>query len=245
MAWRAAGWHVDEVGVSFDAQTVRFARGKADGELYRFQGRLRELPDVPFQSVMTPVEEQPIPIAGGVGADCIVNGLYSVQIHTLDGVDAGLTGVMLLNDKGLVWLGRRYDKPNDEGKGQWWQMPQGGIDKNEEPRDAVMRELHEETSIRSVERLGEVADWLIYNIPRVIAGQAWRGRYRGQAQKWFALRFVGDEREIDVAHPPGGHKAEFLEWRWEPMRNLPGLVIPFKRQVYERVVAEFAHLAGD
>jgi hypothetical protein len=101
-----------------------FARGRPDGDLYRFEGRLRELPDVPFHSVMTPVEEQPIPIAGGVGADCIVNGLYSVQIHTLDGVDAGLTGVMLLNDGRILggdaffyYLGT-YTSENGRWKGQ-------------------------------------------------------------------------------------------------------------------------------
>jgi T3SS negative regulator,GrlR len=101
-----------------------FARGRPDGDLYRFEGRLRELPDVPFRSVMTPVEEQPIPIAGGVGADCIINGLYSIRIHTLDGVDAGLTGVMLLNDGRILggdaffyYLGT-YTSENGRWKGQ-------------------------------------------------------------------------------------------------------------------------------
>ena len=99
------------------------------------------------------------------------------------------------------------------------------------------------TSARS-RRLGEIAEWLTYDIPREIVGQAWKGKYRGQTQKWFALRFTGDESEIDVAHPAGGHEPEFAAWRWEPMRNLPDLVVPFKRPVYERVVKEFAKFAG-
>src|SRR5206468_7749140 len=126
-----------------------------------------------------------------------------------------------------------------------WQMPQGGIDPGEDPWSAGLRELYEETNIRSVEKLGEIEEWLRYDIPRELMGQAWQGRYRGQTQKWYALRFTGEEREIDVADPPGGHRAEFLEWRWEPIGNLPRLVIPFKRKVYERVVAEFAKFAGD
>ena len=109
---------------------------------------------------------------------------------------------------------------------------------------AAKRELYEETSVRSVEKLGEVADWLIYDIPRTVAGRTWKGRYRGQRQKWFAVRFTGEDAEIDVASPGGGHKAEFVTWRWEPMKNLPDLIVPFKRPVYERVVREFSKLAG-
>jgi len=100
--------------------------------------------------------------------------------------------------------------------------------------------------VRSVERLGEVPDWLIYDIPRTVAGRAWKGRYRGQRQKWFAVRFTGKDSEINVANPGGGgHKAEFVSWRWEPMKNLTGLIIPFKRPVYERVVKEFSALADE
>jgi putative (di)nucleoside polyphosphate hydrolase len=125
-------------------------------------------------------------------------------------------------------------------------MPQGGVDPGEDTWEAAKRELYEETSVRSVKLLGEVPDWLTYDIPRTVAGRAWKGRYRGQRQKWYALRFTGKDSEIDVAHPGGGgHKAEFVTWRWEPMRNLPGLIIPFKRPVYERVVQEFAALADE
>jgi putative (di)nucleoside polyphosphate hydrolase len=103
--------------------------------------------------------------------------------------------------------------------------------------------LREETNITSVERLGEIAEWLKYDIPPAIAGTAWSGKYRGQTQKWFALRFVGEDGEIDIARPAGGHEPEFIEWRWEELRRLPDLVVPFKRGVYERVVAEFERLA--
>jgi putative (di)nucleoside polyphosphate hydrolase len=152
-------------------------------------------------------------------------------------------GVMVLNPAGRVFIGRRLDGPEHVDAAHDWQMPQGGVDPDEDPWRAALRELYEETNIRSVGRLGEIEDWLSYDIPRAIAGRAWKGKYRGQRQKWYALRFTGDEREIDITCP-GGHKQEFAEWRWEPMKNLPGLIIPFKRPVYERVVQEFAKFAG-
>jgi putative (di)nucleoside polyphosphate hydrolase len=153
-------------------------------------------------------------------------------------------GVLVLNRAGLAFIGRRIEGPEHIDATHAWQMPQGGIDKGEEPWPAALRELHEETNIRSVERLGEIADWLQYDIPREIVGQAWKGKYRGQTQKWFAMRFTGDESEIDLAHPAGAQEPEFAAWRWEPVQNIPSLVVPFKRAVYERVVGEFAHLAG-
>ena len=112
-------------------------------------------------------------------------------------------GVLVLNRAGLAFIGRRIEGPEHIDATHAWQMPQGGIDKGEEPWPAALRELHEETNIRSVERLGEIADWLQYDIPREIVGQAWNGKYRGQTQKWFAMRFTGDESEIDLAHPAG------------------------------------------
>lgn len=152
-------------------------------------------------------------------------------------------GLMVLNRDGLAFIGRRIDGPEHVDATHVWQMPQGGIDPGEEPYPAALRELYEETNIRSVERLAEIPEWLTYDIPREIVGQAWNGKYRGQTQKWYALRFTGDEREIDIAHPAGGHKPEFVEWRWEPLDNLPALVVPFKRKTYERVVKEFSRFA--
>ncbi len=152
-------------------------------------------------------------------------------------------GVMVLNRDGLAFIGRRIDGPEHTDLTHAWQMPQGGIDAGEDPWAAALRELREETNIRSVERIAEIAAWLRYDIPREIVGQAWKGKYRGQTQKWFAVRFTGADSEIDVAHPGGAHQAEFSAWRWEPMQNIPELVVPFKRAVYERVVREFRHLA--
>jgi putative (di)nucleoside polyphosphate hydrolase len=152
-------------------------------------------------------------------------------------------GIVVFNRDSLAFIGRRIDGPEHVDMTHAWQMPQGGIDAGEEPWPAALRELHEETNIRSVERLGEIAEWLNYDIPPDLIGQAWNGRYRGQTQKWFAVRFTGTASEIDVAHPGGSHQAEFSAWRWEPLENIPALVVPFKRPVYERVVAEFAKLA--
>jgi putative (di)nucleoside polyphosphate hydrolase len=152
-------------------------------------------------------------------------------------------GMMVLNRAGLAFVGRRIDGPEHVDATHAWQMPQGGVDAGEDPWPCALRELHEETNIRSVEKLGEIEEWLSYDIPRDILGRAWGGKYRGQTQKWYALRFTGDDSEIDVALPAGGHEPEFAEWRWEPIESLPKLVIPFKRPVYERVVKEFARFA--
>ncbi len=153
-------------------------------------------------------------------------------------------GVMLLNRDGRTFIGRRIDGPEHVDLEHSWQMPQGGIDPGEDPWPAALRELREETNIRSVERLGEIAEWLRYDIPRELIGQAWKGKYRGQTQKWFAMRFTGAESEIDVEHPDGADEVEFAAWRWEASQNIPRLIVPFKRAVYERVVAEFAKYAG-
>jgi putative (di)nucleoside polyphosphate hydrolase len=153
-------------------------------------------------------------------------------------------GMMVLNRAGLVFIGRRTGGIEHVDRVHVWQMPQGGVDAGEDVYRAALRELREETNISSVELAAEAADWLSYDLPPEVASEAFRGRYRGQTQKWFALRFTGDDSEIDVVAPAGGHEPEFSEWRWEPMRNLPDLVIPFKRRVYQRVVAEFAALAA-
>jgi putative (di)nucleoside polyphosphate hydrolase len=150
----------------------------------------------------------------------------------------------VINRDGLVFVGRRAGGPEHVDATHVWQMPQGGIDDGEDAYRAALRELYEETSIRSVERLGEIADWLTYDLPPDLVGQAWKGRYRGQTQKWFAFRFTGEDREINITAPAGGHAPEFIDWRWVAMRDLPDLVVPFKRATYERIAREFAPLAA-
>ena len=155
-------------------------------------------------------------------------------------------GIMVLNAKGLVWAGRRISEGNSEydGSPQLWQMPQGGIDPGEDPETASLRELYEETGMKSVSLLAEASRWINYDLPEKLIGVGLKGKYRGQTQRWFAYRFEGDESEIAINPPPGGHTAEFDAWEWKPMADLPELIVPFKRKVYEEVVAEFAHLAG-
>ncbi|MBO6901056.1 MAG: RNA pyrophosphohydrolase [Rhizobiaceae bacterium] len=155
-------------------------------------------------------------------------------------------GAMVLNADGLVWAGRRIAATDTEmaGTAMLWQMPQGGIDSGEEPFEAAKRELYEETGIRSVSLLAEAPEWIAYDLPDDILGVALKGKFRGQTQKWYAFRFEGDESEIAIAPPPGGHEAEFDAWDWKPMDELPQLIVPFKRGVYEEVIAAFRHLAG-
>ncbi|OYX70856.1 MAG: RNA pyrophosphohydrolase [Rhizobiales bacterium 32-66-11] len=153
-------------------------------------------------------------------------------------------GLAVFNAAGQVFMGQRSGGPEHVDMEHSWQMPQGGIDGGEEPFAAALRELYEETSIRSVVRLGEVEDWLNYDLPGRIAGQAWKGRYRGQTQRWFALRFTGVDGEIDILKPGGGqHNPEFAHWRWESLERTAELVVPFKRPVYERVIHDFRRFA--
>lgn len=152
-------------------------------------------------------------------------------------------GLAVFNRGGLVFVGQRRVGAAAHLR-YAWQMPQGGIDAGEAPLDAARRELQEETNITSISLLGETEGWLCYDIPTPLAGLAWRGRYRGQRQKWFAFRFEGEDDEIDVLNPGGGgHKPEFGAWRWERLERVPDLVVPFKRQVYAQVAAEFAPFA--
>ena len=149
-------------------------------------------------------------------------------------------GVMLLNKEGLVWVGRRFQKQNDDGVGYWWQMPQGGIDEGEDPAVAAIRELEEETAVRSAEIIAEAPGWYNYDLPEHLIGHSWKGRYRGQTQKWYAARFTGNDSEINLAPP--GHKQEFDQWRWARMNEIVDLIVPFKKPVYEKVVNAFRHL---
>ncbi len=147
-------------------------------------------------------------------------------------------GIMLVNSTNHVFIGRRVQEagPEHVSDQHAWQMPQGGIDEGEEPLQAALRELREETNVTSVHLIAEVSDWLSYDLPQDVAQQAWKGRYRGQTQKWFAFRFEGDDHEIDILNPAGAAHPEFDAWRWEKPENLAGLVIPFKRSIYEEVV---------
>ncbi len=151
-------------------------------------------------------------------------------------------GVMLLNAQGLVWIGRRFEKQNDDGVGKWWQMPQGGIDAGEDPAKAVMRELYEETAVTNAHIIAEAPNWYNYDLPEHLIGKSWGGKYRGQKQKWFALKFTGLDSEINLQPP--GHKQEFDAWRWAKMDEMLELIIPFKREVYVDVIAAFRHLGA-
>jgi putative (di)nucleoside polyphosphate hydrolase len=151
-------------------------------------------------------------------------------------------GVMLLNRQGLVWVGRRLPKWFGDKSAYIWQMPQGGITSGEAPEHAALRELEEETSVRSVEILGEAGEWLEYELPKHLLGIALKGRYRGQRQKWFAMRFTGKDSEIDIS-ARNGHKAEFDAWRWARVEELPELAVSFKRPIYETLSREFGHFA--
>lgn len=155
-------------------------------------------------------------------------------------------GVAVFSPAGLVWIGRRIEETAPiEGPGLWWQMPQGGIDDDEDPKDAARRELYEETGIRTVAPLAEVEEWLSYDFPPEMLSKSRRKRYRGQRQKWFAFRLTGSESEIDVGRPGGGaSEPEFSQWRWERLERLPGLIIPFKRPVYEAVAVAFRRFAA-
>lgn len=150
-------------------------------------------------------------------------------------------GLMVLNRRGDVWVGRRTGAPIQGVARGWWQMPQGGIDDGETPEVAALRELREETGMCSGSIVGESRDWHAYDLPPDLMGRVWGGRFRGQRQKWFAIRFTGEDTEIDIA--PVDHDPEFEDWRWAPYDDVLSLIVPFKRDVYATILAEFRPLA--
>ena len=146
----------------------------------------------------------------------------------------------MFNREGLVLVARRADLPNAEGAPGGWQMPQGGIDEDEDPRGAVLRELAEEIGTDRAEIIGEHPAWMTYDLPRELIGRALGGRYRGQRQRWFALRFLGEDGDIRLDLDP---HPEFDAWRWVALAELPGLAVPFKRVIYEVLAVSFARYA--
>ncbi len=150
-------------------------------------------------------------------------------------------GILLLNQSNKVWIGRRIAKWDGDGSQKMWQMPQGGIDQGEAPLEAAMRELGEEIGTNRARVIGEHPDWLNYDLPQEVLGSALGGKYRGQTQKWFAMRFLGQDNMIDISGA-NGHMEEFDQWRWCHIDELSDLVVSFKRPVYTRVVAQFKPL---
>lgn len=142
---------------------------------------------------------------------------------------------------GRVLVARRADLPNAEGAARGWQLPQGGLDEGEEPRAAVLRELAEEIGTDRAEVVAELPGWLAYDFPPELSGMRIARKYRGQRQKWYALRFTGAEADVRLDADP---HPEFDAWRWAALSELPGLAVPFKRAVYERVAEGFAGVAA-
>ena len=142
-------------------------------------------------------------------------------------------GVALLNNNNKIFVAKRIDNPND-----FWQMPQGGIDKGEKPLEAAYRELKEETSIRSVKLIKEINEEITYHLPKNLLGIIWKGRFKGQTQKWFIMKFVGEDKEINL----NTKYPEFLEWKWINHENITDKVVEFKLHVYEKIKNELNKL---
>jgi len=138
-------------------------------------------------------------------------------------------GIVILNSKNKVFVGKRKDNPFDK-----WQMPQGGVEPNEPLLIAMKRELEEETSIKNIKVLKEFDQWLEYELPENLIGKIWKGKYRGQKQKWFIVKFTGEESEINI----NTKQAEFIEWKWIDMNLLPNLIVAFKKNIYEDILIE-------
>ena len=144
-------------------------------------------------------------------------------------------GIAVLNSENKVFVGKRKDNPFDK-----WQMPQGGVDSNEPLVDAMKRELLEETSIKNIEVLKEFDQWLEYELPEKLVGKIWRGKYRGQKQKWFVVKFLGSDKEINI----NTKNPEFIEWKWININLLPDLIVLFKKHVYEEVLVKLKKITN-
>ena len=144
-------------------------------------------------------------------------------------------GIAVLNSQSKVFVGKRKDNPFDK-----WQMPQGGVDTDEPLLQAMKRELLEETSIKNIEILKEFDQWLEYELPENLIGKIWKGKYRGQKQKWFVVKFLGDDSEINI----NTKNAEFIEWKWINIDFLPDLIVRFKKHVYEKILVELKKIAN-
>ena len=144
-------------------------------------------------------------------------------------------GVVILNDKNEVFVGKRIDNPIDK-----WQMPQGGVDLGEDYLSAMKRELLEETSIKSIQVLREIEGFYEYELPKNLVGIIWKGKYRGQKQKWFITKFIGNEKEINLKTK----KPEFIEWKWIPVEELPNVIVEFKKDVYLNLLKDIKKVTG-
>ena len=144
-------------------------------------------------------------------------------------------GIVVLNAQNKVFVGKRKDNPFDK-----WQMPQGGVDSNEPLLQAMKRELLEETSIRNIKVLKEFDQWLEYELPENLIGKIWKGRYRGQKQKWFVVKFLGNDNEVNI----NTKNPEFIEWKWIDINLLPELIVLFKKHVYEKVLVELKKIVN-
>jgi putative (di)nucleoside polyphosphate hydrolase len=143
-------------------------------------------------------------------------------------------GIMLINRDGLIFVARRLDTQDA------WQMPQGGINKKEKPKATALREMKEEIGSGRGEILGKTKSWLKYDLPPEIASRIWKGKYRGQKQRWFAIRFTGEDRDIDLNHTD---HPEFDAWKWVPVDELLATIVPFKRDMYKAIIADLGHFA--
>ena len=144
-------------------------------------------------------------------------------------------GIVVINSKNKVFVGKRIDNPSNK-----WQLPQGGVDKDEDLLSAMRRELNEETSIKNIQILKELDYWVEYELPKRLIGIIWKGKFRGQKQKWFIVKFVGEETEINI----NTKKPEFNDWKWLDANELPNVVVDFKKHIYEKLLIETKKIIG-